>query len=297
MMTDEDTPDSKSINPENSPEVANKKGQMLVIYLPEGSVIVDRTDMNLPEAPNEIVEQVAKEPEKVISEPEVKKPVAQEIPPTLHEVVQIAVQAALQITGQTSNQPPKVEAAAPMLARGHHVRKRRKMNWVFRINTAYVIFLLLVTIVPSMMNNVLNLAIYSSKLPHTGVSINKGDLIETRLTPAIYLKESDVLLIRNETSWFLDIRQVTSSTSSGGMTTINTAATAGPTNPEAYVVSDTSKVYKVARVVPGLGYTQMVLASTPAKVLGGLFILGLNLLEHRRRGRRRQEQRKPSSGY
>ena len=55
MMTDEDTPNSKNINSENSPDVADKKGQMLVIYLPEGSVIVDRTDVNLSSAPTAIL--------------------------------------------------------------------------------------------------------------------------------------------------------------------------------------------------------------------------------------------------
>jgi hypothetical protein len=105
MMTDENTPDSKRITPENLPEQEDKKGQMLVIYLPEGSVIVDRSDITLSPAQHPAAAQMAPEAQQVppmveqrVIEPAVEEPAVAQLQPTLQEVVQLAVAEALRIT-------------------------------------------------------------------------------------------------------------------------------------------------------------------------------------------------------
>lgn len=327
-MTEENTPDSKAAHPELTPDGADKKGQMLVIYLPEGSVIVDRTDTNLSEAPKEIVEQVAA---KAAPAQEVPASAPQQLQPTLQEVVQLAVQEVLQIAGLAQHAAPKVEPVAPVaeiakpieerkgpsgdystptprqnpqtvdrpspaIANAHgekgarrvHVRRRRKLNWVHGVNTLLVTYLLLVAIVPAVMSSAFGTAVYASKSAHPGALISKGDLMVCTELPASQLKVNDVLLVRDGNSWRLDARQVTSVSTSGSVTTVNTGSTGGAAIDKTYVLPKDSGSYKVSRVIPRLGYVAIILSSTIVKVLGGLFILVLNLTVHFRRLRRRR---------
>jgi len=328
MMTEENTPDSKAAHPESTPEGADKKGQMLVIYLPEGSVIVDRTDTNLSAAPKEIVEHVAAT---ATPTQEIPAPAPQQLQPTLQEVVQLAVQEVLQIAGLAQQAAPKAEKDAPAAeiakpieerqgpsgdyssptprqsssvanrpysanpkaqaeksARRIHVKRRRKLNWVHGINTMLVAYLLLVAIVPVVMSSAFGTAVYASKTAHPGALIAKGDLMVCTELPAWRLKVNDVLLVRDGNSWHLDARQVTSVTTSGSLTTVNTASTGGAAFEKTYVLPKDSGSYKVSRVIPRLGYVAIILSSTIVKVLGGLFILVLNLTVHFRRLRKRR---------
>lgn len=325
-MTEENTPDSKAAHPELTPDGADKKGQMLVIYLPEGSVIVDRTDTNLAAAPKEIAEQVAA---KATPAPESEAPSAQQSQPTLQEVVQLAVQEVLQIAGLAQKEAPKPEPVAPtaevvkpieerqgpsgdyatpkqneLIAekstpvasnthavkglRQVHVKRRRKLNWVHGINTLLVAYLLLVAIVPGVMSSAFGTAVYAAKSAHPGALIAKGDLMVCNELPASQLKVNDVLLVRDGNSWRLDARQVTSVTTSGSLTTVNTGSTGGAAIDKTYVLPKDSASYKVSRVIPRLGYVPMILSSTIMKILVGLFILVLNLTVHFRRLRRRR---------
>jgi hypothetical protein len=320
MMTDEDTPDSKHINTENSPDVADKKGQMLVIYLPEGSVIVDRTDVNLSTAPQAIVEQIAPKAEEKIVQPVVEETPVQQLQPTLQEVVQLAVAEVLRITGGASNPSPnvelsdvkkpegKVEASVPFadypalstikaapvvsstpgVARLVHVRRRRKINWVHGINTFLAAYVVLVAIVPSLLLSAFGMAVYASNGSHPSVLISQGDLMVSHVLPAAQLKANDVLLERDGHLWNLEVRQVISNTTNGALSTITTASTGGIAIDEAHVLANNAGIYEVSRVIPKLGYVPIILSSIIVKVLGGLFILILNLTVHMRRSRRRR---------
>lgn len=327
-MTDENTTDAASSHSENVPDSADKKGQMLVIYLPEGSVIVDRTDISLSAAP-----KIVAEPAEAKAEPakQVENVTPQPLQPTLQEVVQLAVQEVLQITGHAQKETPKVVTPAPVAetqapvgerpaafadypapaaranpmpaerpANSHvgahvpkgahrvHVRRRRKLNWVHGINTLLVAYILMVAIVPAVMSSAFGTAVYAAKAAHPGVLIAKGDLMVCSELPASQLKVNDVLLVRDGNSWRLDTRQITSVTTTGDLSTITTASTGGAAIDKTYVLPKDGGSYKVSRVIPKLGYVPIVLSSTIAKVLGGLFILVLNLSVHYRRLRRRR---------
>ena len=319
-MTDEDTPNSKNINSENSPDVADKNGQMLVIYLPEGSVIVDRSDVNLSSAPTAIVEHIAPKIEEKAVEPVVERAPVQQMQPTLAEVVQLAVAEILRIQGGSIGQNQKENSlvmtttnseevgaqafadypapalkksvpevlTAPAGARRVHVQRRHKRNWVHGINTFLVVYMLLVAIVPGVLSSAFGLEIYASKVAHPAVLISQGDLLVSRILPASQVKVSDVLLVRDGNSWRLDAREVTSNSSTGGISTVVTASTGGVAIDKTYVLASNSDVYMVSRVIPKLGYIPIVLSSVMAKVLGGLFILILNITVHYRRSRRRR---------
>lgn len=328
MMTDENVSDSKSSHPELTPAQDDKKGQMLVIYLPEGSVIVDRTDMHLSSAPQEVIEHVVSKSEPAPVAPIAEREVPQQLQPTLQEVVQLAVQEVLRITGHSEKEAPKVETPSPVAAtiaepiverrdafadypapasknvaptaaprvithnsrggRRVHVRKRRRMNWVHGINTLLVAYLVLVAVVPAVLSSAFGAAIYASKTSHPGVLIAKGDLMVCTELPASKLKVNDVLLVRDGNSWRLDARQVTSNTSAGSLSTITTASTGSVALDKTYVVPNDSGSYVVSRVIPKLGYVPIILSSTYAKILGGLFVLVLNLTVHYRRSRKRR---------
>lgn len=327
-MTDENTTDAASSHSENVPDLTDKKGQMLVIYLPEGSVIVDRTDINLSAAP-----KIVAEPVEAKAEPakQVENVTPQPLQPTLQEVVQLAVQEVLQITGHAPKETPKTVTPAPVAetqapvgerpaafadypapvaranpspverpANSHvgahvpqgvqrvHVHRRRKLNWVHGINTLLVAYVLMVAIVPAVMSSAFGTAVYASKVAHPGALIAKGDLMVCTELPASQLKVNDVLLVRDGNSWRLDVRQVTSVATTGDLSTITTASTGGAAIDKTYVLPKDGGSYKVSRVIPKLGYVPIVLSSTIAKVLGGLFILVLNLMVHYRRLRRRR---------
>ena len=291
-MTDEDTPDSKHINTQNSPDVADKKGQMLVIYLPEGSVIVDRTDVNLSTVPHASVEQIVPTVQEKIVQPQ----------PTLEEVVQLAVAEILRIMGHASNPilfadypapatkipTPNIAAAPPSTGRQVHVRRRRKTNWVHGVNTLFAAYLLVIAIVPSLLSSAFGVAIYASMVSHPDVLISQGDLTISQVLPASQIQAHDVLLVRDSNTWLMDDREVISNTTSGALSTIATASIGGSAVDKTYVLANDARSYKISRVIPKLGYVPIILSSTFVKVLGGLFILILNLMVYLRRSRRRR---------
>lgn len=320
MMTDEDTPNSTNINSENSPDAADKKGQMLVIYLPEGSVIVDRTDIDPQVAPQAVIEHVAPKVEQKVDEPVVEEAPAQQLQPTLQEVVALVVAEVMQITGQASkpiqneqpivakvaeekleqavpftdypapatNPPTEHVASFPRLGRRVHVRRRRRLNWVSGINTALAAYLVIATMLPPILSSEFGLAIYASKIAHPDVLIAQGDLMVAHSITSSSVKVNDVLLVRDSNSWRLDARKVISNISNNGVSTITAATTGAVATQDTYLFANNALAHEITRVIPKLGYVPMVLSSTIVKVIGGLSILFLNLWVHFRRSRRRR---------
>ena len=322
MMTDENVPDSKALNAGNTPEPADKKGQMLVIYLPEGSVIVDRTEIDLAQVPKVITEPapaVITEPAPtVITEP--APAVITERPPaespisnvpetmvpavisqdTLEEIVQRAVKEALGTSGGPVPAPltpltprgPRRRAVAveayPQSPRSGRRRLRRHLDWVHGINIMLVTYLLLVTSVPALLSSAFGMTMYASKITHTEVQIAAGDLMVTKKLPASQLKPNDVFLVREGGSWRLDARLVKTITTDGTNSTITTAVETGSSVAPTYILQNNSLAYEVTRVIPKLGYVPIVLSSTIVKVGGTLFILIFNLVFHYRRVHRRR---------
>lgn len=269
----------------------NKNGQMLVIYLPEGSVIVDRTDIDLSKAPKEIVE-------KTITVPTPQEKVAEAAAPqpkqaTLQELVQMTVQEVMSNTAKPSPQPePPIETdlpfAHPHRRHGLHLPRRRRLNWVHGLNTLLVTYITLVSVIPAVLSSFFGIAIYAAKTAHPGASIAVGDLMVCKQLSASSLKVNDVVLLRNGNTWRLDPRQVVSRTSDASTSIVTTASTGAQATQASSTMPNTSEVYKISSIVPKLGYVPMVLSDTITKILGALFILILNLRVHYRRDRRRR---------
>ncbi len=296
-MTEKDTPDPMQINKENSPDLDEKKAQMLVIYLPEGSVIVDRSDVSLSTVPQANVEQIAPKAENKIVEPVAEAPVVQQLQPTLQEVVQLAVAEMMRITGLVSNPIQNVESSVsktPALdvvavqarARRVKVRSKRKINWVHRINNLFVVYLVIVLTFPIVLSSAFGMAIYASKSSHPNALIFSGDLMVSKVLTASQLNVNDLLLVRDPNSWKLGIRQVISSATNGGVSTITTASIHSVPVNETNFSASNARSYKVSQVIPKLGYVPIVLASSLTKGLVLLALLILNLTVYLRRFRK-----------
>ena len=296
MAINENSSDSMPAKTAEQIEAENKKAQMLVIYLPEGSVIVDRSDVDLTAVPQKIVEKTitAPTPQTTAEEPLKPTPAAQPMQPTLQEVVQLAVQEVMQTSAKSPSasvprEGEEFSRPTPRRTHGIHIRRRRRrINWIHALNLSLISYIVLVSILPAILSSFFGVAVYASKVSHPGASIAVGDLMICKELPAFSVKVNDVVLVRDGSTWRLDARQVTSNSSNATQSTLITASTSGIASSKTYVMSNDSQVYKVSTIVPKLGFVPMVLASTVVKVLGALFVLILNVSVHYRHARRRR---------
>ncbi|MBI3430488.1 MAG: hypothetical protein HY050_10680 [Actinobacteria bacterium] len=314
-MTEEEKLDPKSSQADSTPESADEKGQMLVIYLPEGSVIVDRTDVNLAAAPKGIVEHVLKDPATTSTEPAVVKVAPEELQSSLQELVRLAVQEVLQTTGQVPMDASRMEASEPILEppaamaatsvtpkvetpgvhaaphlRAHrlHLRRRRQVDWGLRISMLFISYLVLIAIVPIVLSSASGIAIQVSKTSLTNPLIARGDMMVYSKLPVSALKVGNVLLMRDENSWRFHIGEISSITENGADSTIATTSTTSggrSVTHHSLVLPNTSEVNQVYQVIPKLGYLSLIFSSALVKVGGGVLILILNLIFHRRKWR------------
>jgi len=273
-----------------------KKSQMLSIYLPEGSVIVDRTDVN-PALTTRVVADQIKPKAEVIEEARDETSTIG-VPPSLSEVVQMAVAEVLRITGQSTHpnqitKSPDLKKAEvgqaqdalpmPKAARSINVRRVRNIHWVHDINIIFIAFITIVAIGPFILSSAFGAAIHAPKESYPTAMILRGDLMVSTILPASELKVNDVLLVRNNISWKLDLHQVVSNTTNAEISTITTIPNRGRTYPTTQVLDSNVQSYKVSQVIPKLGYVPIILASSVTKVSGALFIVILNLTAYVRR--------------
>jgi hypothetical protein len=240
-VTDETAPDSTMSKSHGI------KGRMMVVYLPEGSVTLDATEIDLGNLSPGALDQF------------------------------LSSHSSLELSNQLL--PPKI-------AHKSHLPKKRKMRWIHGINIAFITYMLIVNITPMILTNYLNVAIYPSKVAHPGVSIFQGDLMIASVMPIADLKINDVLLVRDSNTWNLDVRQVMSKASSGDMSIVVTVPTGGLPINKTYILQKSTDVHKITNIIPKLGYVPIVLASTMARIVAGLFWLIINIVARFRRARR-----------
>lgn len=291
MAVNEITPESVLTEHLDANEAENKKGQILVIYLPEGSVIVDRTDMDLTKAPEHIAERIVTAPgaKQTPTEPPMSSP--QPVQHTLQELVQLTVQEVMETNSNSkrSHQNPSAsefEPRGPRRAHRERRHRRRHLNWVHGINIVFITYIILASVLPSVMSSFFGVSVYASKAAHPTASISRGDLMISREFPTVGLKVNDVILILGADTWRLDARQVIANSIDANNATLTTAATSGAPTQTTMTMPVTSLVHRVSTIVPKLGYVAMFLSATLTKVVGSILILILNLSVHYRRARR-----------
>ena len=171
----------------------------------------------------------------------------------------------------TVNEPPQpVVAVAPEHAslgnihrpNGHYIRGYH-LDWLHAFNIAFIAFIAFVAVVPALLLTYFGIAIYASSSTNMNSSIYQGDLMISELMPVSRLNLGDVVLLRNEHTWDLEVRQVTvASTPSGGdLTTITTETEKGAVSSDSYILNSATPIHKITSVIPKFGDLMIILTS------------------------------------
>ena len=197
----------------------------------------------------------------------------------------------------TVNEPPQpVVAVAPEHASlgNIHGLNGRHLDWLHIINIAFIAFIALVAVVPALLSTYFGIVVYASSSSSMNASIYQGDLMVSKLMPASKLHLGDVVLLRNEHTWDLEVRQVTvASTPSGGdLTTITTETEKGAVSSDSYILNSATPIHKITSVIPKFGDLMIILTSIFAKIGIGLSLLILNIVVQIRRSRKRRANQK-----
>lgn len=172
----------------------------------------------------------------------------------------------------------------------HRTRRRRKhrTHWVRLLNIAFIVFVTLTAVVPALLSSTLGIAIYAATADAPDAEIFHGDLMITKIMPASNLVSNDVLLLHNDYTWNLEIRRVIDTSPVGDMVKITTSDGIDQNSTDAYTVKRSTNMHKVVRVIPMFGYWLKSLTSVPAKILGGIIVIAVNVAFQIRRSRKRR---------
>lgn len=233
------------------PPIDSKQGQMMLIYLPEGAVIVDRGEMTNGHVPPQIGAQ----------------------------------------------QSPSTEPARKMSTRRQPVehivlRRRHKMDWVHTINIAFTFFVALVSIMPWLIAAIFGISVFGVKTSTPALDISRGDLIVSHALSADRVMVGDVVLLRDNNTWNLEIRQVTTRTSAGATTTIATNSGASTPTRSVLSLANATSVHYCSSYIPFFGYFVMIFSSIALKILVVVSVLLLNVTVYFRRRRARVVEEK-----
>lgn len=233
------------------PPIDSKRGQMMLIYLPEGAVIVDRGEVAAGSAPEQ----------KIFPHTE-----------------------APAVTQSPSHSRRRVEHIV--------LRRRHKIDWVHNINIAFTSFVALVAVLPWIITTVFGFSVFGAKTSSPALDIARGDLVISHAMPVNRVNSGDVILLRNNNTWNLQLRQVTSKTTTGNTTTLITNS--GKTTPmkDVFTVNNNSYVHYCSTYIPYFGYFTIFFTSIVLKTLVVVGVMTLNLVVYiqRRRGRHIEEK-------
>lgn len=246
----------------NSRQTDIKKDQILVMRLPADTVIMDGANVDIDKLPDSLWSaqiRAAMAPLTEVQEPGQPRPVANVLPE---------------------------QAIRP--------RKHRRFRWVHAINITFVIFVTLTAVVPAALSSFFGIAIYASNTNSPGAKIYRNDLMISKIMPVNELNTNDVLLLHNDNTWALEVRQVVSRTLIGEMSTLATSNGINTTENDSYTIGNLTRIHKVIQVVPAMGYWLSIFTSVLAKIGVGLILIALNVSVQVLRARRRRRLQVPS---
>lgn len=233
------------------PPIDSKRGQMMLIYLPEGAVIVDRANVEAGNAPEQKAAPKAAAPEIFRSD----------------------------AYGQR-----RVEHIV--------LRRRHRTDWVHSFNIVFASYVGLVAILPWMITALFGVSIFGTKSGTPGLGMARGDLIISHVMPAERAQTGDVILLRNNNSWNLQVRQITSKTTTGNSTTLITNAGGTTSMSDVFTLNNSENVHYGSTYIPYLGYIVIFFTSIYVKAATVAAILAMNLLVYLRRRRSRTVEEK-----
>ncbi len=237
-----------------------KKNRILMMRLSDSAIIFDGTQQGLNELPDS----------------------------AFANQVRSILAPALAQSEDPMRQPPKTrnDRSSQPRVRGH---KSYRLSWIHTINIAFIVFITLTSIVPALLSESLGIAIYASDVNAPIAKIFRHDIIISKIISASESKVNDILLLHNDYTWALEVRMVSSASLSGDTVTITANDGTDSNVSDQNTVQKDTEIHKIIRVIPGMGYLLSILTSIFAKVIGGLFLLAINILLQMRRARERRK--------
>lgn len=248
---------NQNVFPFNSPKSPKKRDRILILRLSEGSAVLEAASMDIDEKSENLSAQHLRE---------ITTPFSHDLDSGLNQ---------FRAGGVDAHPEQRILR-----------RKKRKISWVRVLNIAFIVFVTLTALIPAFLSSILGIAIFASSTDVPDAKIFHGDLMISQIVPAINLGGNDVLLLRNDYSWDMEIRRVISISTVGSLVKITTSDGADQNSVDSYTVKQSMKMHKVTRVVPAFGYWLTILTSVPAKILGGLVLIAINLTVQIQRSRR-----------
>ena len=307
------------------------KGQKMVIYLPQGAVIIERSDVESHPQPT----IAPPERSDVESHPQLAAPLIAErantreyqmlcrVAELLESIaVRMGVSEDTQSVGVTTEridivgpaQPSqaiiperaKKDDDAPSLAadifvlqegvdihatKKHHLDWTRKhhINWMHFINFVFVAYIAFTSIAPAILSTYFDREIFAASSSNARANIYRGDLMVSTLVPPSKLKVNDVVLLRNEETWKLEVDQVQAiSTSSNGDSITVTTNSSSATGSRSYATNSPTRIHEITSIISGIGDLSIVLASVFTKIVVYTSLFIVNIIVYMLRARRRR---------
>lgn len=268
-MTTEEPTNSEPNFITDSSDLTNRDEQILAIYLPEENTpTVDQSRVVF-------------------------------LQTSLQDVVELAAAEVIRITKQDFNQAQDGQsssgeipaenmnnAVSPTGAKLVFVRKLHAIHWVHDLNLAFITLALIFGMTPFILSSGVDIELTAAKDSYPRWSISKGDLIVSKIVPASQIEVNDLLFLRHDISWEMDIRQVLFKVTNENISTITTSPLHGGTLETITKLASDKNSYKISKVIPNIGYASIILSSSLVKFFGALFILILNAIVFIRRKRR-----------
>lgn len=250
----------------------NKNGQLLSIFLPEGSVLVDRTELKSEtsaiggQAPATIsVDERSEQLESFV-----KANTGSE----LQHWIDLAVSKVMSENSEAQEQQVNKAKVLPNYLIKNHKRKNTKVNIINSIAMIAVTFTILV---PLAISSLFAITFYPMKASIPALSISQGDLLLSKIVPVSSLKSGDLFLTRNPISSTIVVSEVTSVNTNQQLTTIVNSNTSDLKILKSQSLSSDIKVNRIDRSLPGVGFILLFLFSNLFKITSCLAILILNL--------------------
>ena len=238
-----------------------KKGQMMLIYLPEGSVIVDRTNVDVNGG---VDEEMPREP--MSAESFIREPIRRE--------------------SFESGFGPRADRKYRG-AEHIYLRRRHRVDWVHVTNVAFASYLALVLLIPVALSGFFGVNVTLAKKPVQALGVERGQLLISHKATLDHLNAGDLVIVTSPYMQTQMVRAISDRTTNGSRTTA--IANAGPGTAFSNVITmDSSRmVRKITNYIPYLGYAGMVFGSFLIQFLGLFAVLIMNIYVYRRKLRSR----------
>lgn len=242
-------------------EADAKKGQMMLIYLPEGSVIVDRTNVDVNGALDEEMPRESINRESILREPIQRDSFERDFAP----------------------RPERRYHGAEHI----YLRRRHRVDWVHVTNVAFASYLALVLLIPVALSGLFGVNLTLAKKPVQALGVERGQLLISHKATLDHLNAGDLVIVTSPYMQIQMVRAISDRTTNGSKTTVVANAGPGTAFSNVITMASTREVRKISHYIPYLGYAGMFFGSFLIQFLGLFAVLIMNVYVYRRKLRSR----------